>query len=575
MKISFPFLKKIFHPVDDQVEDEALGQIRKDITQNIFLVASIVGTLAYFGVVYKNIQNGDWVMLASSSIAYVSVVILVLYRKVNYRARAWVMILLLFMLALADLHKAGLAGEGRLFLTVMVIMAMTLLEYRHGIRFFILATLAMVTIAALMITGVIPAPTPESIDDSSQLGDWLVGGALFVLLTGLAVSSMYAIINGLDKALLKQRHMAGELMIERGLMEQRVAERTAQIEEQNRRLETISTFARSLSPLNVKKDVLNQAASYINEKLGYENLVIWLADEDSDMYIAEKHTGDMGKSLADQMRRIPVNQPASISEVMASSGPRLLRNSSEDARYFKGQALAQIPAVLVVPFHTDEHTQGAVMLLLDKDASFFAKDFELFSAIADRTGVYLQKARLTEMLAANLEEAKASSRHLTQQSWRSYLKARSRSYSLKYSHGQIHPGASQTAEAAEALKAGKLVIETLAPEDGGQPVTSVAVPILLRGEPLGVINLRFAAQSVPEDLVALIEAVTKRLALSLENARLMEEMKQRAEREHAVSNIASKVRASSDIDGILKSAAQEIGRSLGVSEVLVQLRSDK
>jgi deoxyribose-phosphate aldolase len=42
-----------------------------------------------------------------------------------------------------------------------------------------------------------------------------------------------------------------------------------------------------------------------------------------------------------------------------------------------------------------------------------------------------------------------------------------------------------------------------------------------------------------------------------------------------VSNISAQVRSATDIDSILRIAASQIGRSMGVSEVLVQLRSDK
>jgi len=54
---------------------------------------------------------------------------------------------------------------------------------------------------------------------------------------------------------------------------------------------------------------------------------------------------------------------------------------------------------------------------------------------------------------------------------------------------------------------------------------------------------------------------------------LLEDIQQRADREHRVANISDRVRAATDIDEILKTAAEEIGKSLGVGEVRIQLKT--
>ena len=139
----------------------------------------------------------------------------------------------------------------------------------------------------------------------------------------------------------------------------------------------------------------------------------------------------------------------------------------------------------------------------------------------------------------------------------------------------MHTGARHSETAGQAVRQGKLLVTTLPEEDGQPAATVVAVPIFLRDQSIGVIDIRFEGKTIPTDMVALIEAATKRLAIALDNARLMEQAQTRAEREHVVSGIGSQIRSQSDIDSILKTAAVEIGRSLGVSEVLVQLRTDQ
>jgi len=102
--------------------------------------------------------------------------------------------------------------------------------------------------------------------------------------------------------------------------------------------------------------------------------------------------------------------------------------------------------------------------------------------------------------------------------------------------------------------------------------TIVAIPIKLRNQVLGVMDLRFSNASIPVELVNLLEMTANRLALALENARLFEELQIRAGREHMVSEVSAKLRASTDIDSILRAAALELGQALNISEVSVQLR---
>ena len=101
------------------------------------------------------------------------------------------------------------------------------------------------------------------------------------------------------------------------------------------------------------------------------------------------------------------------------------------------------------------------------------------------------------------------------------------------------------------------------------------MPIKLRQEVIGVLDIRVQAETVSKELLELLEVTSNRLALALENARLVETVQIRVDRERLVSEISNRVRASTDVDGILRTTAAELGRRLGVSEVVVQLRSDE
>jgi GAF domain-containing protein len=73
--------------------------------------------------------------------------------------------------------------------------------------------------------------------------------------------------------------------------------------------------------------------------------------------------------------------------------------------------------------------------------------------------------------------------------------------------------------------------------------------------------------------MALASAVADQVALALENARLFDQTQRRAQRERLISEIAGKMRAAPDVEGILRTTVQEIRRALGVSHGVIRLRT--
>jgi GAF domain-containing protein len=106
---------------------------------------------------------------------------------------------------------------------------------------------------------------------------------------------------------------------------------------------------------------------------------------------------------------------------------------------------------------------------------------------------------------------------------------------------------------------------------------SVAIPIKLRGQTIGVLDVRSKkGQRVwKQDEIALLEAAAERAALALENARLVESAQRRAARERAIGDISSKIGAVSNLESILQTAVEELGRKMGgATEVTLEISGE-
>ena len=106
--------------------------------------------------------------------------------------------------------------------------------------------------------------------------------------------------------------------------------------------------------------------------------------------------------------------------------------------------------------------------------------------------------------------------------------------------------------------------------------SALAVPIKLRGEVIGVLDLQETDEprNWTEEEMAMVSAVADQVALALENARLLEETQRRAERERLAGQITARIRAAGDMDGILRTTVQEVRRALGVSHGVIRLGTE-
>ncbi len=359
-------------------------------------------------------------------------------------------------------------------------------------------------------------------------------------------------------------------------LEQRVNARTAELERRTIQIKAAGEVARDITIAEDLNELLNRSVNLIRERFGYYHAGIFLADEHGDYAILKAATGEAGRLMVEQEHRLKIGEIGIVGNVVGSGAPRIASDVGEDSLHFKNPLLPETHSEMALPLKIGGEVIGALDVQSQLISAFSKEDIDILQTMADQLAVAIQRARLVQRLEENIQELQTTYQNYTRDAWHDFLRKSRKTYHLRYQKSVINQAVTQNPEAKEALIKNETIVKSIEAvgqkEDG--PTTAVAIPIQLRGYILGVVNLQFQAETVNPDIVTLIENISSRLALSLDNARLLMEIRRRAEREHRISEITSKVRASTEIDKILRMAVEELGQVIGVSGAVIQLRTN-
>jgi GAF domain-containing protein len=105
--------------------------------------------------------------------------------------------------------------------------------------------------------------------------------------------------------------------------------------------------------------------------------------------------------------------------------------------------------------------------------------------------------------------------------------------------------------------------------------SEMALPLKVRGRVIGVLDVQSTQEAAfSEDDVAVLQTLADQLATAIENARLFEQAQRRVRRERLIREITAKVVSSTNLDTVLKTTAQELGKALGTSHAVVRLGAE-
>ena len=369
-------------------------------------------------------------------------------------------------------------------------------------------------------------------------------------------------------------------------LEQRIAERTSELahaSEQMRRranrLQAVTEVAHTITTMQDMDRLLPQVTQLISERFGYYHVGIFLIDQTGQFAILKATNSEGGMRMLSRGHQLRVGQEGIVGYVTDTSESRVALDVGIDNVYFNNPDLPMTRSEAALPLLTAGKIIGALDVQSTEPDAFDNEDIAILGTLANQVAIAIQNNQLFSETNQALQELRSLHSQYLQQAWTQVSSERSM-LGYQYQYGKILPvPAEDTGAAWKQVRTGKPVILPASVEPGDEITSGPTTPVLLapisvRNQVIGVLHLPAPDNSYhwDEEDINMVQEVTDQIGLALENARLLEQSQLRAEREHTVADITTKLRASNDIQEIIATATQELSRALRVKQARLVIR---
>jgi GAF domain-containing protein len=508
------------------------------------------------------IQGGIQIAVALTVIGLVGAMYTLLQRgHVKLVSNFLTLVLWVMMMVIMGAF-GGVKNSGFSIVAIIIIVASLTINARAGLFYAIASILGGILLVIAENRGLLP---PYAYEPNTTV---LTTYSLLFIAVGLLL--MIAIQNT-TQALQETWQASQKTKEALNLLEQNSAElqaRTNLLERQNTSLQLVAEVARLSAQIKDQDTLLNEAIQLLCTRLKIDHAAIFLADEEKQYVHLVATNSPEGKALKEQGYKLPI-----------SSYPFALTVSDkEQILHQVGEKFYTIP--LPIPL-TNIRTNSAYALaspsqligLLNLQTSSPEPppiDPDVFHVVLTQIALSLENIRLVQQLQTQIQAMRQLTQEITASAWQQLGKQKILGYA--YNHLQVIPiQETFPAEVYALLKKGQCVAYQA---DAPRPRARLIAPIILRDNLIGILG--YEDENLDrhwhESEMTLLQAIAGRVSLALENSRLVAEAQQRAEQERTLSQIASRIRETLDIETIIQTAVAEIQKSYKLEEAEIRLQ---
>jgi GAF domain-containing protein/HAMP domain-containing protein len=343
-------------------------------------------------------------------------------------------------------------------------------------------------------------------------------------------------------------------------LEERVAERTQELEESSNRLEkrasqfeAIAQLARTITTIQDVETLLPRITQLVSQHFGFYHAGLFLLDESRQYAVLVAANSEGGKRMLARKHRLGVGQTGIVGYVTATGNPRIALDTGADAVYFDNPDMPDTRSEMALPLRVGKTIIGALDVQSTEPNAFSEDDVEVLSILADEISIAIENARLFAESQRVLADAQSAFGEYTQEAWQKLVRRRK----------------------VVGYEISGTTIRTIEEPTKGNG-SGMSIPIKLRDRVIGTMSINLPEEKkLNPDELDITRALAERVGIAVENATLLEETQRTAVKEQVIGEITGKIGSSINLRSMLQTAVEELGRNIPGSEIVIELKSDQ
>lgn len=362
--------------------------------------------------------------------------------------------------------------------------------------------------------------------------------------------------------------MASQLQEIIGKLEQRVTDRTKDLESQTLRLRVAAEIARDAASARDLNELLTRAADLIISRFNFYHIGIFLLDNSKEYAVLVASPTESGRQMVEINHKLPVGDVGIVGQVSATGEPQIALDT--DANLFNRHYFPDTRSEMALPLKIENHVIGVLDVHSNQPQAFNEDDAAIMQVMADQLATAIERTRLLQEVERNLKELESAYGQFTRDNWKK-LTDGTLTGSIGYRFDNVRlERITEVPQSAGSALTSRSIVNSNGKYVQTEKERSVAIPIKLRGQTIGVVSLKLK-EGYDSNTISIVESAAERLASAMESARLYEEAQLRADREQSISRVTKAISASTGFEQILQTTVREIGNILGDTEVAIQI----
>jgi PAS domain S-box-containing protein len=608
----------------NNIDPEIVLQNWRTRTLNGFLlIAAGFGAVMTLATVLDAMSSpGLWIAVIVYVIMSLVVIGLAVFRRIDYRLRAWGILIICYMAGLATLSTFGLGSSGRLYMLAVPILALVLIGAPEGMAFSVVSILTVLVFAVLADRGTLGEILIRD-RNSLLLSDWLAELADTLGILSVVMVLLILFYRFQERMIAEARHAQSELFRAQSLLEeqnetleQKIQERTTELQasnhslqQRNAALDILNSVSEAMTKALDVKTIVHLVGDKLRSIFNVDSTMIMLLDQQTNLihipYEYDKNEG----GYIDYVE--PFSLGTGLSSKIITSGLPLIASTLDEeianSAYFPPEIIAKgkgfySESWLGVPILSSDRMLGLIALADARPHAFNQNHMRLLQTLSSNLGAAIENARLFEaeqerigelQVINSVQEALASKMNL--QAIYELIGEKIRevfrvdvvdivSYdadvnliSMPYSYEkgdrtvitprQPYGCRLHVINSREHLLINQNFAEWVSQHDnpvltGACPKSALFVPLLADGNVRSIVSIQDLEKenAFKESDVHLLQTLANSMSIALENARLFDETEQRNRELTIINNVQQGLASKLDPQAIIDLFGDELSR---------------